>query len=848
MFPTTIDHRKGGLGSLAACLLLATACMPPVAAHAAPAAQAASRQSYDIPAGPLAIALNRFSETSNIQLVYDASLTRNLPSPGLRGTMTPVDALSRLLAGSGLSYKFTDGRTVVLARASAAITLGPVRVGGTTRQSPTGPGVGYVAENTMAGTKTDTSIMEIPNSIYVITKQEMIDQQAQNVQEALRYSPGIYAEPNGTYGNNAPSTGNGSTSIEQRGFSSSQFVDGLLTNSGSAGETQFLERVEVVNGPTSVMYGQTTPGGMIAMSLKKPTDTPLHQVSLGFGNWGRYEATFDLSDKITKSGNVRYRIAAIGVTQGTQTHYIDYHRVGVLPSITWDIDRKTSLTVLGEYMYTPGDGANYSGQFPENGSLFPGPQGRIPRSTFYGARNYNETGATDAMFEYLFRHTFNKYIEFNQTFRWEKSDTIGNELSDSSVISSTQRELGEWGPGIDRNKTIALDSRLTGKIDTGPLSHTWVVGSDFREYSYDNIQTIDNTSDIVTDIYNPHTVYTPCLDIYSEKCMNSKSIFISDRFQEGVYFQDQMKWKGLSVLLGGREDWVNYDKSKSHTLSNQNATHTITDKPSTATPQPQHAFTWRAGLVYQFRFGLAPYFSYSTSFIPQSSTNFQGQPFAPLTGQQLEAGLKYKVPNKDILLTAAAFHIDENHYLITDPAHSGYSEDAGRVRSQGFEVAANANVTRDLRLVASYTYTDMRFAKTNKTAQRYDPYAQSYYGNALSQQGMSVPYVPRNMFSFFTNYRLPSQAMKGFEVNFGARYVGFTYSDSVESYKTRPYVLFDAGASYDFGQRFSLLKGLKAQLAMSNLANTYYVTSCSSDFGCYVGQGRRVYGNLTYNW
>ena len=210
--------------------------------------------------------------------------------------------------------------------------------------------------------------------------------------------------------------------------------------------------------------------------------------------------------------------------------------------------------------------------------------------------------------------------------------------------------------------------------------------------------------------------------------------------------------------------------------------------------------------------------------------------------------MKYKVPNRDILLTAAAFHIDENHYLITDPAHAGYSEDAGRVKSQGFEVAANANVTRDLRLVASYTYTDIRFAKTNKTAQRYDPYTQSYASTAISEGGMSVPYVPRNMFSAFANYRLPTRALKGFEVNFGARYTGFTYSDAVESYKTRPYVLFDAGASYDFGQKFLSLRGLRAQLAMSNLANTYYVTSCSSGFGCYVGQGRRVYGNLTYNW
>lgn len=174
----------------------------------------------------------------------------------------------------------------------------------------------------MAGTKTNTPITEIPNSVHVITKQQMIDQQPQTLAQALRYMPGVYAEFLGTQDDG---NANGSqNSILQRGFGSSIFVDGLMSSSGIAGEPTFLERVEVVNGPASVMYGQTTPGGMIGMTLKKPTDTPLHQVSVGFGNWGRYQANFDFSDKITKSGNVRFRIAGLGVTQGEQTEYVKY--------------------------------------------------------------------------------------------------------------------------------------------------------------------------------------------------------------------------------------------------------------------------------------------------------------------------------------------------------------------------------------------------------------------------------------------------------------------------------------------------------------------------------------------
>ncbi|WP_257006375.1 TonB-dependent siderophore receptor [Acetobacter syzygii] len=799
-------------------------------------------KAYHIPAQALSTALTTFGQQAHRQVSADPKILDGHQSPALNGNFTEQEALARLLAGSGLTGRVSGN--VVSVSAISNITLGPVRVGGSvTRQDPTGPGVGYVAESTMAGTKTDTPIMEIPNSISVVTKQLMADQQPQNVAQALRYSPGIMAESEGTYGNG--SARGADTGIMQRGFNTSQFVDGLMTNSTSAGETAFLERIEVVNGPASVMYGQTTPGGMIAMSLKKPTENPLHQVSVGFGNWGRYEATFDVSDKINKSGNVRYRIAGIGVTQGTQVDHVDYHRVGILPSITWDIDEKTSLSLLGMYMYTPGEGV--ASQYPRVGTLFPDPSGRtISRSTFLGEPNWNTMSDKDAMFEYQFKHKFNKYINFSQVFRWENSDRNQRTTYWDGNLSTSEIALQ---PNLyhTNTNTVGMDARLFGEFSVGNVKNTWIVGSDFRQYKYNSNYMIDNNEPTL-DVYNTRYDYSPCFTWNHGGCQLNGYVYNSSYFQEGVYFQDQIKWKGLSILLGGREDWVNFKIKDNKSYTNQNTDNVKTLlSDNTKTPEPAHAFTWRAGLVYQFKFGLAPYFSYSTSFIPQISRNYQGQPFAPLTGSQLEAGIKYKFPHKDILLTAAAFHINEDHYLITDLVHPNFSADAGRVRSQGFEVAANANVTKNLKVVASYTYTDIRYAKSNLTDQRYNPHTSSFYGNDISESGMSVPDIPRNMFSFFADYTFHSSVMRGFGVNFGSRYTGFTYADDVESFKTRPYVLFDAGAHYDFGQAISTLKGLRMQLSMSNLANTYYETMCSHGV-CYLGQGRRVYGNLTYNW
>ncbi|WP_231866748.1 TonB-dependent siderophore receptor [Acetobacter malorum] len=330
--------------------LLASSCLSGLmapAAKAQPAGDGAgTTRHFTIAAQPLRTALHQYLEQSGVQVAYPTADAGNVRSTAISGNLTSQEALSRLLTGTGLTWRATGPNSVTLAKASANITLGPVRVGGTVaHQDPTGPGVGYVATTTMAGTKTDTPITEIPTSIYVITKQQMIDQQPQNIQEALRYSPGVYSEPYGSY-SSGEALGSGGA-IKQRGFSTQQFVDGLMSTSLTSGETSFLERIEVLNGPPSVMYGQSAPGGLVNMTLKKPTDTPLHQVSVGFGNWNRYEATVDVSDKVTKSGNVRYRIAAIGDTQGAQSNYTHYKRVGILPSLTWDIDPRTSVTLIG---------------------------------------------------------------------------------------------------------------------------------------------------------------------------------------------------------------------------------------------------------------------------------------------------------------------------------------------------------------------------------------------------------------------------------------------------------------------------------------------------------------------
>lgn len=805
-------------------------------------------KSFSIPTGSLAKALTSFGAQSGKQVSVETFVIQGLSSPGVVGRMTAQQALAQLLAGTGLTYRLS-GNVVTLVPASANITLGPVRVGGTLgKESATGPGVGYVAHYTTSGSKTDTPLTEIPNSIYVITKQQLQDQQPQNIMEALRYTPGVYADQYGT-GDNGSMAINGSgagtsASIIMRGFNASQFVDGLNTRSYTAGETAFVERVEALNGPASVLYGQVGAGGLIATSLKKPTDTPIHNVSVGFGNWGRYQATVDIGDNITKSGNLQYRVAAIGVTQGTQTDYINYKRVGVLPSVKWKIDEKTNLTLIGSYLYTPNDGLNWVG-YPLNGTLIRNNGRYIPRSRFLGDPNVNESGATTAEFEYQFDHTFNKYLSFQQVFRYSDSNNNMNQFYENTSSSKGDIFNRYAWQGLNKNNNIGLDSRFLAHIPSGPVKQTIVVGMDFRKVDVSqNLAYDDNNFPI--NIWDP--VYGGKIPNYSltgpdaTDISNNKSSY----FQKGIYFQDQIKIGSLSVILGGRQDWASGTTDRYAGNGNGDGTYTPVHYTRTK-GYTASKFTWRAGLTYNFKFGLTPYFSYATSFLPQEGNyDYAGKPIAPLQGGQFEAGLKYYVPHTDVFLTAAAYHIKENHYITDDPAHPGYDIDAGTVVSKGVELSAHANITRNFHLIASYSYTDARVTQSDTSETAYD-----VNGNAIGtvpEKGKYIRSVPRNMVNMFVDYTLSKTALRGLGMNFGVRYNGFTYSSDANSIKVPAYTLFDIGAHYDFANITSSLKGLKAQLAISNLTDERYITSCYGKATCSYGQGRRVYGNLSYSW
>lgn len=800
--------------------LLGCAALSLVLADGGATAQTASSRTYsiDIAAQPLPQAIASLSAQTGLQVLYTGNQAFRHVAHAVNGKLTPEQALARMLQGSGLSYHVVRPNAVTLdtstadAPASADATeLAPLVVQGH-MESPYGPGKGYVATTSATGTKTNTPLIETPQSISVVTRKQMDDQQPTSVNEALRYTPGVIPEIYGVESNRV------SSSINLRSFNADTYLDGL---SGPVIDPYLLDRLETLSGPDSVLYGQATPGGLVNMVSKRPTDTPSHEIFVGVGNDKRIETGFDFSGPIDKDGQFLYRLTGIGFDRDTQTDFVKANRIGIAPAITWQPDGDTSLTVLGKYVRDPDVGAALN--VPAYGTILPNPNGTIPRSFFVGDPNYFSESQTQASVGYQLDHSFDNVWSIHQRVRYSSTSKDSIDLFSSSLSSDLSTYNRYAFPDLFNEDTIQVDNNVEANFDTGALRHDIIAGLDYR-HTLDKYKYGFNFSVPSIDIFDPvYGVTIPSID------PGAWTLERDTTSQLGLYAQDQIKLDNWSFVIGGRQDWA------------RSASSSTSYGVTSATDQDDRHFSWRTGLVYQFDNGIAPYASYSTSFKPQVGTSAGGGAFKPLTGAQYEVGVKYQPPGAESFVTAAVYDLTEHNVNTTDPDNPALSIQTGEIRAKGVELQAHASLTDELSLIGTYTYTDAENTSTNNTATGID-------GATVSTQGKRPFSVPTQMASLWTDYTFHSGKVQGLGLGAGVRYVGSSYGDGANSFKVPAFTLVDVGLHYDLGASSSQLKGWNVAVTASNLFNKKYVSSCTTANFCYFGVGRLVYGTLKYSW
>lgn len=713
----------------------------------------------------------------------------------------PLSAWAESEAEAASPIDTANGKTAPAPASNTATALPAVTV---TAQPATEDSQSYVANRSSAASKTDTPLLETPQSISVVTNAQMEAQNVSTMAEALRYTPGVQSE---TFGFE-PRT----TFIKMRGFDVTEnglYRDGLkLINPGfSIGyslEPYGAERVEVPRGPASVLYGQASPGGMVNYVSKRPTFDPFREIKFEAGSFGRLQGELDLSGAVDTEKTLAYRVTGLVRGSDTQVDFVPDDRVYVAPALTWKPSDATTLTLLTHYQK---DRTKPSQRLPAAGTLYANPNGNIPINRFTGEPDVDGYVREEFAVGYLLEHRLNDWLTLRQNTRY-----YDNQVDDRTIyptyLMADQRTVGRaLYESFGKVRGFNLDNQAQFHFATGMLEHTLLAGLDFQHVDSSSLQTWGAAPSL--DLFNPvYGAAVAAAPVFKNDVMRQSQI--------GLYLQDQIKlaehWR---ITLGGR-----YDRAESETKSRLS---------NTTASQSNNETTGRAALSYVADNGLVPYFSYAQSFLPTMGVDGSGKPFQPETGEQYEFGIKYQPKNSKSSVTLAYFDLTRQNYLTTDPT-TYLNVQRGEAHSKGVELEGIAGFDNGLSLTAGYTYTNARLTKSPNPV----------------EVGERLEYAPEHKATLWADYTVPTGPAKGWGIGGGTRYLGRSVGNSFlakNDIEIPGVVLFDASVHYTWKQ-------LQFAVNLQNAFDKEYVATAFTSGGEFTtfGPRRVVTGSVKYSF
>ena len=789
-------------------------CAPLASGPLMAAEQASSVRAYNLPAASLASTLNQIASQAGLALSLNPSLAAGKTSAPVKGQFDVTGALREALRGTGLQLEQSNAGTYSLVAVPEGVMALPETavIGLENAETAWSPVEGYVATRTAAGTKTDTALVEAPRSISVATRQQMEDRGVQNLDDAVRYMPGIVAS---SYGSDTRGDW-----LLVRGFEPTQFLDGLPLPKGVYAnpkqETWNLDRLALLRGPASSVYGQTPPGGLLDMVSRRPSAESSNEIQVQYGSDNHRQINFASTGKIDDEGRFIYSLSGVLRDSGTQVDHIDNKRYNIAPSLTWNIDPDTKFTLLTQFTR---DDTGITSQFlPVQGTKIHSPLGDISHHKNLGDPDWEYYDRTYYALGYAFEHRLNDVWQFKQNLRYTKSDLSFQALTPGAYPFTqvdAEGNVGRSSTSVDEDiSQFAVDNNFQGDFATGDIRHTLLIGLDHQRTNT-NYTSIFGDG-LTTNVNNP---------IYGQPIVRpSRSTAFYDydqkTYQTGLYVQDQMALDQWRLTLGGREDWVH---TGTKFFNKGDATNTERDKK----------FSGNAAISYVFDSGFVPYLSYAESFQPTSkATASPTESFKPTEGKQWELGIKYPPPGSNTLLTAAVYDLTQKNVSVTTTNADNVSitSQTGEVKVKGLELEAVSDVTDNLKVIAAYTLAKSEVQKGD------------FKGNRLQL-------MPNQQASLWADYTWHNGVLDGFGIGAGARYTGNTYGDQGNTWlgKADAYTVFDAAVHYDLGRLDNSLKGASLALNATNLFDKDYISTCDS-FYCYYGDQRSVVASATYKW
>lgn len=656
---------------------------------------------------------------------------------------------------------------------------------------------GFSAASSTTATKMNAPLIEIPQSVSVVTQDQLVARNVQTVGEAIRYTGSVDVD---TYGNETRFDW-----INIRGFDQSTYGlyrDNSRWQSGNVSgqiDPYMIQEVDIVKGPSSVLYGQNQPGGLVNLVTKRPPSQPIRELALSYGSFDRRQVAADFGGPIGTGDQWRYRLTALVRESDSQVEHVADDRWFIAPGLTW-ASRGTTWTLLADYQK---DDTGWSMFLPSQGTFRPNPNGEIPRDTFVGEPGYDYFERDQWSVGSLFEHQLNEIWTVRNTLRYSNIRYDGKDVFGGG-LQEDMRTLNRFGFGNTLDLGLfTMDTNAGMRLRSGLVSHSVLFGVDYSNSESEIVSGFSFAPPI--DVYDPvYGAEIPDLFIYSN-IRQPVSLL-------GLYVQDHMK-------IGAR--WVatlalRHDSTEMTT--EQRAGNTSIDQDSSEV-------TGRFGVTYLGENGLAPYASYATSFLPVSGTTFDGDPFEPTTGKQIEAGVKFQPKGANSFITASLFEIKQENVSVPDADNPFNSVQQGQIRSRGFEVEAIGNVATTLNFLAAYSRLDQEITATT------DP----------ASLGKRPPLAPESLFSLGGEYTLGFGPLSGLGFGAGMRHVGSRAGDSANTIEVPSYTLFDASLRY-------LWRNMEFQLNATNLTDKTYVAVCTSPSYCNYGSARKINTTVRFNF
>ncbi len=732
--------------------------------------------------------LNTLISIADTRLILADDGIRGIQSLPMKGRFT----IAQVLDKDRLNHELLDNPLIsIKEKIPDSIQLPKITVTDTVDQEAP-DNRNYNRTSIFSATKTNASIMETPVSVQVVPRAILDDQKAVTLADALQNVSGVQPQSSvGVF-----------NSFITRGFQDfRQYRNGLRVTFTDF-DTANLERLEVLKGPASVLFGRVEPGGLINMITKQPRSERYLSLEQQFGSYDFYRTLWDGTGAITDNGNAQYRLSGSYQNSGSFRDFHKSEQYQIYTALAWDITNATRITVAVE-------GFNKNFQSDQGLPAINNRPASIPVSRSFQDSNDPLDNVSNIYVDYNLSHRFNKNWTLHNRFmaqfgHFDLFDVVPAFFNDAALRSDNRTLDRTLFFQRNEQSTYTTNLDLTGNFEFWNIQHEVLLGLDYYLFTTElrsrgDAQNADPS--LAIDIFNPTTRIDPIR--FRQDLLPRGSFQRGQGDWFGVYFQDQIKlWDKWYILGGGRYDWASAGLGLSRV--------SFSDAEDKRLEQRDQAFSPRVGVLYRPWQWLSLYGNWTQSFGVNNAISATGRRFDPQIGEQLEAGVKTAFFNEQLIATVAFYNIDKSNILTPDLSTSDPLDRIaiGKARSKGIEFDLSGRLTNSLSLIGNYAYTDAKITKDNS-----------------GLAGNKVANVPKHAGSIWLKYDHSGiRARDGLSLGFGVFAVGARQGDNQNTFILPGYTRLDMSVAYRLKIKHSMLT---AQVNVRNLLDKDYYRSTS---------------------